>query len=73
MSNTMYNLVSETIAGMKIGGKQEIDVPDNLLYFRKYLSEISKRQGQRFTTKIIEGRLQIMRVKYHNIYSKEVE
>lgn len=73
MSNTMYNLVSNTIEGIKVGQKVIIDIPDNLLYFRKYLSEISKRQGQRFATKIINEKLEIMRIKYHNIYSKEVE
>lgn len=71
--NTMYNLVIDTIAGMKIGQKCIIDTPDNLPYFRKYLSEISKRKGIKFTTKITDNGMEIMRVKYFNIYSKEVE
>ena len=71
--NTMYNLVTDTIQNMTVGDKSTIDMPDNLPYFRKYLSEISKRQGQRYTTKIVGDSLEIMRVKYHNIYSKEVE
>lgn len=71
--NNMYDLVINTITGMKIGQRTTMSIPENLPYFRKYLSEISKRQGQRFTTKIIEDKMEIMRVKYHNIYSKEVE
>lgn len=74
-TNTMYNLVLTTISGMRIGDCNTILMPDNIGYFRKYLSEISKRQGQKFTTKIIEDgkKLEIMRIKYSNIYSKEVE
>lgn len=71
--NTMYNLVLNTIADMAIGDTNSIPVPDNLPYFRKYLSEISKREGKRFVTKIIDGQLHVLRVKYSNIYSKEVE
>ena len=71
--NNMYDLVISTISDMKIGTKTAIEIPDNLPYFRKYLCEISKRYEQRFTTKIINGKLEVMRVKYHNIYSKEVE
>jgi hypothetical protein len=69
----MYNLVLDTITDMDIGSTNTIDTPDNLPYFRKYLSEISKREGKRFITKIIDGKLHVMRVKYSNIYSKEIE
>lgn len=69
----MYNLVSTAIRGMGIGDSSSIAIPDNLKYFRKYLCEISKRENKKFTTKVIEGKLQIMRVKYHNHYSKEVQ
>lgn len=71
--NTMYNLVTDTIFGMNIGDKSIIPLPDNMPYFRKYLSEISKRQAQRYTTKISGSKLEIMRIKYHNIYSTKVE
>lgn len=69
----MYNLVTTTIDGMNIGDTGIIDIPDNLPYFRKYLSEISKREGKRFTTKIMNNKLHVMRLKYSNIYSKELE
>lgn len=69
----MYNLVTNTIDGMEIGDNTSIKLPDNLPYFRKYLSEISKREGKKFTTKIVGNKLELMRIKYSNIYSKEVE
>jgi len=72
-SNTMYELVARTIDNMNIGDTKSIKVPENLGYFRKYLSEISKRYNQKYTTKIVDGKLEILRIKYSNIYSKEVE
>lgn len=70
----MYNLAANTIDGLEIGQSIIIDEPDNLPYFRKYLSEMSKREGKKFTTKLFpENKLHIMRVKYSNIYSKELE
>lgn len=71
--NTMYDLVLNTIDDMNIGDNRIINEPDNLPYFRKYLSEISKREGKRFTTKVIDNKLHVMRLKYSNIYSKELE
>jgi len=74
-ANTMYNLVLTTIEGMQIGQAKSVPLPDNMGYFRKYLSEISKREGKKFTTKVNEEKktLEILRIKYSNIYSKEVE
>jgi hypothetical protein len=70
----MYNLASDTTEGLAIGESIVIDCPDNLPYFRKYLSEMSKREGKKFTTKVFPGnKLHIMRLKYSNIYSKELE
>lgn len=72
--NNMYQLVANAISGLAIGETIQIDLPDNLLYFRKYLSEISKREGKKFTTKVMNDEaLLIMRIKYSNIYSKEIE
>jgi hypothetical protein len=71
--NSMYSLMSLTVGSLLIGESTEIDSPNNLRYFRKYLSEYSKAQGKKFTTKVISGTLHIMRVKYSNIHSKEVE
>lgn len=72
-SNTMYNLVIDTIEGMNIGQSRTLPIPDNMPYFRKYLSEISKRYSHKYTTKIVDGKMEIMRLKYSNIYSKELE
>lgn len=74
-NNTMYNLALTVIADMEVGDSHTMEMPDDLGYFRKYLSEISKRHGKRFTTsvKAVPGKLQIMRIKYSNIYSKEIE
>ena len=69
----MYSLVESTIDGMKIGHKKTIQLPENLSYFRKYLCEISKSRGMKFTTKASSSKMEIMRVKYFNIHSKEIE
>lgn len=71
--NNMYTLVANTIENLAIGDSAIISLPDNLPYFRKYLSEMSKRQGKKFTTKVVANDLHVLRVKYSNIYSKEVE
>jgi hypothetical protein len=63
----------DAVSGLEIGESIIIDAPSNLLYFRKYLTEHSKAQGKKFTTKLIGGKLHLMRVKYSNIYSKEIE
>jgi hypothetical protein len=70
---TVYSNVVSVIDGLHIGDNAVIALPDNLPAFRKYLSEISKRQNKRFTTKVINNQLHILRVQYSNIYSKEVE
>lgn len=70
---TIYNEVKNVIDGMEVGHANVIPLPANLNAFRKYLSEISKRESKKFTTKILNGELHIMRVKYSNIYSKELE
>jgi hypothetical protein len=69
----MYQEVETAINGLEVGQNNVISMPDNLPYFRKYLSEISAREGKKFATKVIEGNLHIFRIKYHNLYSKEVE
>lgn len=68
--NTLYNEAMTAIDGLQIGDITIIDVPGNLVSFRKYISEIGKRYGQRFTSKVIEDKLHIMRVKYHSIHEK---
>ena len=58
---------------MDIGDSELIPIPGNLKAFRKYLSEISQREQKAFKTKILDNHLHILRVKYANIYSKEIE
>lgn len=72
-SNTMYSLASQVIAGMEVGDVKTIALPADLPFFRKYLSEIGKREGKRFTTRTLPEGLQLMRVKYYNIHSHEIE
>jgi len=72
-SGEMYSLVQSTIAGMGMGAVRIINMPNDLPFFRKYLSEIGKRTDCKYTTKTIDGQLQVMRIKYYNIYSKKVE
>lgn len=72
-SNSMYSLVLDSIEGMEIGEVKVIDKPSSLPFFRKYLSEIGKRDGKRFTTRSNNDSLEIMRVKYYSIHSKEIE
>ena len=71
--STIYNEVKTIIDDMDIGDSELIAVPDKLGAFRKYLSEISKREQKAFKTKVLNRQLHILRVKYSNIYSKEIE
>lgn len=72
-SETMYSLAQSSVEGMHIGDVRIITMPHDLAFFRKYLSEIAKRTDCKYTTKTIDGQLQIMRIKYFNIYSKKIE
>ncbi len=72
-ATTMYSLAQATVEGMSIGEVRIIDMPEDIAFFRKYLSEIGKRTDCKYTTKSIEGQLHVMRIKYSNIYSKKVE
>ena len=71
----MYTLANDTIQGMEVGDIRIIRLPspNDLAFFRKYLSEIAKRGDKKFTTKTISDQLHIMRVKYSNIIAKKVE
>lgn len=71
--STVYNEVKTIIDGMNIGDAELISIPGKLGAFRKYLSEISKREQKAFRTKILNNQLHILRVRYSNIYSKEIE
>lgn len=77
MKKGLYQTVSALVIWMEVGEQKEIAVPDNLPLFRKYLSDISKAHGCKFTTKIVKKRgkskMIIMRVPYSNIISGEVQ
>ena len=68
-STEMYALAKYTVEGMVIGEVRIIGLPDDIAFFRKYLSEIGKRTDCKYTTKYINGQLHVMRIKYSNIYS----
>lgn len=72
-ATSMYNLANRTTEGMEIGDLTVIDMPINLAYFRKYLSEIGRSTRRKFTTISKEDKLHVMRVQYSNIHSKEVQ
>ena len=70
---SLYTVCKDVIQGMEIGEEKSIEIPEKLSAFRRYLIEIGSRMGQKFATKIIDGKLRIMRIKYFNINSKEME
>lgn len=66
----MYNYVSSAIEGMRTGDIISIDVPDKLKAFRKFLCEIAARDHKKFTTKVKDGQLHIMRINYHSVVER---
>lgn len=74
MGNTLYSYVKDLADSLEIGQSIEIDNPgEQLPSFRKYLSDYGKRQSKKFASRLVQDKLTILRVKYSNIYSKEVE
>lgn len=67
---SLYNDVLLTIDSMEVGDIVTIDVPVKLKAFRKFLSEISGKHHKKFTTKILDGNMHIMRVKYFSVTEK---
>jgi hypothetical protein len=63
----VYSYVNTCIDGMEIGELRTIPIPDKLKAFRKFLSEISGREHTKYTTKIKNGMLHIMRVNYYSV------
>lgn len=64
---TIYSFVNDVISDLDIGELKTIDLPENLGAFRKFLSEISKRDHKKFTTKRQGLYLHVMRVDYFNV------
>lgn len=67
---SLYNYVQGTVESLKIGELVTIDIPDKLKSFRKFLTEISHKDHKKFTTKIKNGELHIMRVAYFSVAEK---
>jgi len=67
---SLYNYVQTTIEGLNTGELVTIPIPDKLKAFRKFLSEIAAKDHKKFTTKVKNGELHIMRVKYYSVAAK---
>lgn len=64
----MYHVVKSVIDDMAVKEVKDIDMPEDIRFFRKYLSEISRKEQKKFQTKNIGyGKLRIVRVPYFNI------
>lgn len=64
---SLYSFVQSTVDDLDIGQLVTIDEPGKLKAFRKFLSEIGKKDHKKFTTKLKDGQLHIMRIKYHSV------
>lgn len=64
---SMYSFVQQTVDALDIGDLVTIDPPLKLKAFRKFLSEIAKKDHKKFTTKLKAGQLHVMRVKYFSV------
>lgn len=67
---SLYSLVQSTIDSLNVGEITTIPVPDNLKAFRKFLSEISKKDHKKFTTKVKGNDLHILRVNFFSVAEK---
>lgn len=65
MASNLYQLCKETIEGMEVGDFKMIDMPSNVNRFRRYMLELAARKGKKITTKTIDGKLRVMRIKYY--------
>ncbi len=70
---SVYSQCKTALTGLEIGESKTIEIPENLPVFRRCIIDIGSREGKRFATKTIDGKLRIMRLKYFNISSKEME
>lgn len=67
---SLYSYVADIINDIEIGQLVTIDRPSKLKAFRKFLSEISKKDHKKFTTKLDGELLHIMRIKYYSVAEK---
>ena len=66
----MYSYVQSLVEGLEIDELITIDAPVKLKAFRKFLSEIAKKDHKKFTTTVKGTQLHIMRVKYYSMAEK---
>lgn len=64
---SLYSYVQSTVDDLDIDQLITIPMPSKLKAFRKFLSEIAKKDHKKFTTKLKDGQLHIMRIKYHSV------
>jgi hypothetical protein len=62
-----YQLVKEIVSGMNIGEIKTVK-PDNVLVFRKYLTEQGQKNQKTFRTKKENGNLLVKRIKKEKIW-----
>jgi len=67
---SIYNEVKNTVDFLQVGELVTVSIPDNLKAFRKFLTEISRKDHKCFRTKVVNGELCIMRIKYHSLVEK---
>lgn len=70
---SLYSSVRGIVDGLSIGEVVSISIPDKLGAFRKFLCEISSQDHKKFTTKVKDGLLHIMRIQYHSVTEKIVK
>ena len=66
----MYSYVQSLVEGLEIDELITIDSPVKLKAFRKFLSEIAKKDHKKFTTAVKGSQLHIMRVKHYSMAEK---
>lgn len=70
--SSLYSIVQSTIDGLSIGEMTTIPKPDKLKAFRKFLTEISKKDHKKFTTKLNKDKdeMHILRINYYSVSEK---
>ena len=57
-----YQTAKEVIGSIKVGKQTTVEVKDTA-QFRKYFAKLSKEANQSFATKLIDGKILIIRTK----------
>lgn len=59
---SIQSQVKEAINGLEVGEKVTIPKPSKLITFRKFLTEMSKLNNTKYTTKISGNKMNIKRI-----------